>query len=120
MKPISRLLLLAATVAAAACADLTAPTDGSGAVVLRLTIPDGGAGAVLVTIRGGPIDSITSADRELLWLETGDREYGLIVRGALADGATIELWVPDRAQAAAYAATVAQMVPAGTYQRAAP
>lgn len=109
-----------ATAAGIAChSDLTGPAapSGPGAVELRLTVPQDGEGALVIAVSGGPLDSVSAAGWEIAWLESGPNTYGVLLSGALRDGATLELWVPDRAQAAAYVATVTQAVTSDTYQR---
>ena len=111
--------LALATAAGVAChSDLMGPThaSGPGAVELRLTAPRTGDGALVIAVTGGPVDSVSSAGLDVAWLESAPNTYGVLVRGVLQDGATLALWVPDRAQAAAYVATVTQ-VSSDTYQR---
>lgn len=115
----SRVLALAATVAAIACADLVGPTPlrGPGPVNFRLTIPHQGDGALLITVAGGPLDSVTAVGVEVAWMETAHDEVGVLVRGVLRDGAIVRLWVPERGIADGYVATIAQAVDLVSYQR---
>jgi hypothetical protein len=114
-----RVLALATAVGVACHSDLMGPipTNGPGAVALRLTIPHAGEGALVIAVSGGPLDSVRAAGLDIAWLESAPNTYGVLLRGALQDGATLELWVPDRAQAAAYVATVTQAVRGDTYER---
>ncbi len=93
--------------------------SGPGVVALRLSMPHGGPGALMISVSGGPVDSIFAVHRDLdiAWLETGPNTYGVLVRGPLRDGLTIRLAVPDRAQAAGYLATITQAVDGASYQR---
>ena len=114
---IARALLAGAI---AAChSDLTGPglPSGPGAVELRLTIPHAGEGALVIAVTGGQLDSVRAAGLDIAWLESAPNTYGVLLRGALRDGATLELWVPDRALAAAYVATVTQAAGGDTYER---
>lgn len=121
----NRTLLARALVALAivACDSEPLATDhlatGPGAVVLRLTVPHTGPGALVITVSGGPVDSISTArgDLDIAWLESAPNTYGVLVRGPLRDGLTIRLSVPDRAQAAEYHATITQAANGESYER---
>ena len=93
-----------------ACAgdQISGPVDrrSPGRIELRLTMPRSGNGALLVTLHGGPIDSVTSPDLDLATLESAAAEYHVLVRGKLRAGAIVRLWVPD--SAVAYGATIEQ------------
>lgn len=115
MRPVLRSMWLAAAVAAVACADVASP-KGPGPVSLRLTLPPDGGEAVLVAISGGPVDSVTAAGLDALWLKTGVDEYALLLRGALRDVADVRLWVPDPEYALTYVAVVTQAI-GHDYQR---
>jgi len=71
----------------------------------------------VIAVSGGPVDSVTAAGLDIAWLESAPDTYGVLLRGALRDGATLELWVPDRAQAAAYVVRVTQVAEGTSYQR---
>lgn len=116
-----RVLALATAVGVACHSDLTGPIPpvGPGALEMRLTVPHTGDVALVIAVTGGPLDSVTAPGCEVAWLESTPDTYGVLVRGALRDGATLELWVPDRAQAAAYVARVTQAVEGDSYQRVA-
>ena len=72
----------------------------------------------MIAVTGGPVDSVSAVGLDVAWLESAPNTYGVLLRGALKDGATLELWVPDRALAAAYVAMVTQAVSSDTYQPA--
>jgi hypothetical protein len=95
------------------------PATGPGTVALRLTVPRAGPGALVISVSGGPVDSISTArgDLDIAWLESAPNTYGVLVRGPLRDGLTIRLSVPDRAQAAGYLATITQAVDGESYER---
>ena len=120
MKRLVRFLGISAAIAGAGCqtdriAGPALPREPA-ALELRFTIPQTGNAALLIAVRGGPVDSVTSTTLELASLQTTS-EYGVLVRGALYDGASVRLWVPDPGQVAAYVATVTQAVSAGYEQR---
>lgn len=114
----SRVLALAAMASAMACADPAGPTppSGPGPVDFRLTIPHAGDGALLITVAGGPVDSVTAAGADVAWLETAHDQVGVLVDGDLRDGAIVRLWVPEREIADAYVATITQVVDGRSYE----
>lgn len=93
------------------------PTKGPGALQLRLTTPNGDDGALLLSISGGPIDSITSPQLEIAALEMARGEFRVLIRGPIRGGAVARLWVPDRGDRSAYVFTVVEAVGRTSYAR---
>ena len=93
------------------------PARGPGALEIRLVTPNAEDGALLLTLSGGPVDSITSAAFEIVSLESAPREYRVLVRGAIHSGTVARLWVPERENQSAYVASVAEAVGRASYAR---
>jgi len=90
--------------------------EGPGVLELRISIPHAGASALLITIGGGPVDSLTS-DLDALLLASTVTEQRAILRGTMQGVATIRLWVPDVAHLPDYTASVLQAVDGTTYEQ---
>ena len=93
----SRLAFTVAALLVIACSSdqIAGPRRAPGFVALRLSVPQERSGALLVMLRGGVIDSVTSAELGLALLATAPAEYSLLARGELHEGAIVRLWVPD-------------------------
>ena len=101
------LLLPGLVLAMGGCVD---PAAGSNAgaleVVLHSSRPDDGA--VLLSVDGGPIDSIGSAGYRL-YSARFRGQLRVIVSGDLRPGPIARLWIPDGRLRQAYAAMVRQV-----------
>ena len=117
------MLLLAA--AAAACGDTASAPDGTGggassSMALVLDAPDERTGALLLSISGGPVDSVVGVDGMSVTAEIAAGETQLVIVGSLPrSGVAARVYVPQGA-AADYRAVVLQAADAVSYQRRAP
>ena len=100
------------------------PTEpAGGALTVSLTTPNAGDGAVLLTVGGGQIDSVTAVRAADEIYHTGPTQgvgsVRVLVRGAIAAGPLVRVWVPDRGAVGSYYVLIEQAAAAGTYaQRA--
>jgi hypothetical protein len=88
-----------------------------GPLDLQMVTPSANDGAALLTISGGPIDSVTSSRFEVSAFQVSADTYRVLVRGPIHTGSVFRVWVPDRAALSAYAGVVEQVVDARTYTR---
>jgi hypothetical protein len=73
-------------------------------------------GAVLLTVVGGPVDSVSAlAGYEVLQARTPSSTRA-IVYGAIGDGPLLRVWVPNASLAAQYSVRVDEGARRGTYE----
>jgi hypothetical protein len=97
--------------------DRVAGLDGPGALELRLVSLNSDDGAIVVSLRGGPIDSITGIGIEAAAVEFTPGAFTLLLRGTIRSGAIARVWVPEVGDAAAYDVAVVQAASRDTYVR---
>ena len=117
-----RILAAAALSAIAACQmddKITGPDParGPGALEVQLATPNADDGALLLTLSGGPVDSVTSGTFEVAALETAAGAYRVLIRGPIHGGAVARLWVPERGDRSAYVVSVTEAVGRTSYAR---
>lgn len=116
MKAPLRLLTVAcigALVPLSGCSNNTGP---SGAILsVTLSSPHGDDGAVLLTITGGPVDSVEAVGSAVYTARSGTGPLKLIVTGDLGGEPIARIHVPDHRHAPFYTATVLQVAARGTY-----
>jgi hypothetical protein len=96
----------------AGCSNNTGPT--AAALNLSLSSPNADDGAVLLTISGGPVDSVEAVGYGVYMARPGAETVRLIVTGELASGTIARIHVPDSRQMSSYSAKILQ-VAARTY-----
>lgn len=116
MKASLRLLTvacIAALVPLSGCSNNTGP---SGAILsVTFSGPHGDDGAVLLTITGGPVDSVEAVGYAVYTARSGTGPLKVIVTGDLGGGPIARLHVPDHRHAPFYTATVVQVAARRTY-----
>jgi hypothetical protein len=107
-------LLLAGVTTLAACAhDTSGPTAGTLAV--NLASPNNDDGAVLLTVSGGPIDSVASPGHQIYSARLDSSTLRLIVTGNVASGTIATIYLADMRLASNYSATVNQVAARESY-----
>lgn len=104
---------IASLVLMSGCSNNTGPT--AGALNVSLSSPRDDDGAVLLTISGGPVDSIESVGFRLYSARAPADTVKLIVTGNLRSGAIARIHIPDIRQAARYSARIGQVAARTTY-----
>lgn len=114
-------VLIAGT--AVGCGGPAAAPAGSGpssSLALVLDAPDDRTGALLLSITGGPVDSVGSAGGTSVATEAAAGETQAVITGSLPDGGVVaRLYVPE-ADAARYRVMVLQAADAASFERRAP
>lgn len=104
--------LLAAFVVA--CSDDTnSPT--AGAMNLNLATPNSDDGGLLITLTGGPIDSVVATSGQVYSAKVDPNSFRVIIAGDLAAGTIARIYLPDVRRAGGYSATVTQAAARGSY-----
>ncbi len=115
MRRVLRLLIVPGLAGAlsAGCSNNIEPI--SGALNVSLSSPHEDDGAVLVSISGGPIDSVESTGYRIYSARAAADTVKLIVTGRLTSGTIARLHIPDSKYATAYVAQVAQVAARRTF-----
>jgi hypothetical protein len=114
VSPGSHLLRLAFALSLTGCSTEPLPPTAA-ALNLQFATPAGDDGAVLLTIAGGPVDSV-EAPGFLLHLDR--REAGItrvIVLGDIKSGRLARIHVPDERQTSRYTAVINQVAARRSY-----
>jgi hypothetical protein len=114
MKRFGALLGLATAVVLATCGDPAGPTAGW----LRVTLSGPGTdhAGLLLTVSGGPIDSVRTGFPTLYFSRSGEEAMRVIVGGAGVSGLVLEISVPDVGAISDYRAQLEQIAgPVGTF-----
>ena len=120
---VAGVLLLAAAVTA--CGETASAPGGTGggvssSMALVLDAPDEQTGALLLSISGGPVDSVVGVDGMSVTAGITAGETQLVIAGSLPrSGIAARIYVPQGA-AADYRAVVLQAADAVSYERRAP
>jgi hypothetical protein len=93
--------------------EYTGPVAGT--LNLSLTSAQGAQGAVLVTVTGGPVDTVEAVGYELYSARVDASTLRVIVVGELGSGTVAQIRIPDNRQASQYRATVSQVALRSTY-----
>lgn len=112
----SRLLTLAGllgVVPITACSNSTGPT--AVALNVRLSGPNTDDGAVLLTISGGPVDSVEAVGYTVYTARAGAETLRLIVTGDLGPGPIARIHVPDGRHVSRYSVSIGQVAARVTY-----
>ena len=97
----------------AGCSNNTGPT--AGALNVSLTSPNTDDGAVLLTISGGPVDSVEAIGYTLYTAPAGPNTLRLIATGNVGSGTIARIHVPDARQASRYVTSIDQVAARSTY-----
>lgn len=89
-----------------ACSPSTGPTAGT--LDVSLSTPFANDGALLLTISGGPVDSVEAAGSRVYSSRPDERTLLLILAGGIRAGTIARLHIPDTRQASSYVASVSQ------------
>lgn len=96
-----------------ACSPNTGPTAGT--LDLQLSTPYADDGAVLLTVSGGPVDSVEAAGSRVYLSRPDEATLLLIVAGDLHAGTIGRLHIPDTRQAPGYTVVVSQVAARSSY-----
>jgi hypothetical protein len=105
--------VVAALILLAACSGGTGPTAGT--LSVSLSTPHLDDGAVLLTISGGPVDSVEAAGHRVYSSQPDANTLRLILAGALGSGTVALIHVPDTRQVARYTLVLSQAAARSTY-----
>jgi hypothetical protein len=94
------------------CSNNTGPT--AGVLNLSLSSPHTDDGAVLLSITGGPIDSVEAVGYAVYTARIG-LTLRLIVTGDIGPGPVARIHIPDGRQASRYTAAIGQVAARETY-----
>jgi hypothetical protein len=97
---------MAAVLVLAGCGGGTEPT--AGALKVNLVTPYADDGGILLTISGGPIDSVEGLGNRLYTYRVDANSLRVIIAGELAPGTVALIRVPDTREASQYSAVVSQ------------
>jgi hypothetical protein len=97
----------------AGCSGGTGPTAGM--LSVNLTTPRTDDGGLLLTISGGPVDSIEAAGHRLYYSRPEANTVHFILAGEIASGTIARIHVPDTRQAFQYTALVGQVAARSSY-----
>jgi hypothetical protein len=95
------------------CSNSTGPT--AAALNVSLSTPNTDDGAVLMTISGGPVDSVEAVGYTVYTARQGPETLRLIVTGDLGSGPLARIHVPDSRLTSRYSARVSQVASRATY-----
>ena len=118
---LAALLLAGAALARGDSSSAPAGAGGPAAsFALVLEAPDDRTGALLLSISGGPVDSVVAAAGTSLATEIAAGETQAVITGSLPNGGVVaRLYVPE-ADAAGYRVVVLQAADAASFERRAP
>ena len=89
---------------------------GPGFLAVVLDSPNNNTGALLVTISGGPVDSVQANQLTFRTAEIATNQHQVIVAGSVRDASVIfRFWIPDLGDMADYRATLEQAAARGLY-----
>ncbi len=109
-----RALALSAVVMLASCGEELPPgppppPSGPGFLRVLLQTPRSNDGALLITLSGGPLDSLRVSQTTLLTAPPGVNDQQLIIAGDVRAGVVLRFWVPERTNVADYRAVLNQV-----------
>ncbi len=109
--PYLRALALGLIVMLASCGGPSGPPpppSGPGFLRVLLETPRSDDGALLITLSGGPLDSLRVSQATLLTAPPGDDQQ-VIIAGDVRAGVVLRFWVPERADVANYRVVLNQV-----------
>ncbi len=110
-----RRVLVAFALTLAACAADVAPAPVGGLLPIMLDAPRDTDGAIIITVSGGPIDSVTAAPGYDITSNTDASGVHILVVGPMASGTLAQIHVADMAHAGQYVASVEQIADGTTF-----
>ena len=93
--------------------DGTGPASGT--LDVDLTSPNTDDGAVLLTIAGGPVESIEALVGATYKAKIDENTLRVVVTGSVTSGTIARLHIADMSQAARYSAAISQVAVRSTY-----
>ena len=94
------------------CSNNTGPV--AGALNVNVSSPQHDDGALMLSVYGGPVDSVESVGFPVYSIRAAD-SVKFIVTGSLGSGAVARIHIPDGRQASRYSAKVSQVAARGSY-----
>lgn len=94
------------------CSNNTDPV--AGALNVNISSPHLDDGAFMLSVYGGPVDSVESVGFTIYSLRTAD-SVKFIVTGSLGSGRVARIHIPDGRQASRYAAKISQVAARVSY-----
>jgi len=91
------------------------PPSGPGFLQVLLETPRSNDGALLITLSGGPLDSLRVSQAKLLTAPPGVNDQQVIIAGDVRAGAVLRFWVPERGNVANYRAVLDQVATRRSY-----
>ncbi len=92
------------------------PPSGPGFLQLLLETPRTNDGALLITLSGGPLDSLrVTQTTTLLTAPPGVNDQQVIIAGDVRAGVVLRFWVPERTNVLGYRAVLDQVATRGDY-----
>jgi len=108
---------IAAIVALGAACGGDGPTGPvAGPIELVLASPNSDDGAVLLTVSGGPMDSVAAVGYTTFSAPLSGTSAKVVVVGSVVSGTVARVWVPDRSKTAQYSVTLVEVAARGSYQ----
>ena len=114
MTNLKAVMHLSLVLAPAACSNSTGPTAG----ILKVTVasPFQDDGAILLSVYGGPVDSVESVGYPIYSARVADT-LKIIVTGNLNSGVLARMHIPDAREGSRYNAHIDQVAARQTYAR---
>ncbi len=81
---------------------------GPGLLAVVLDTPNSNDGALLVTLTGGPVDSLRGGQLRVISSDAGPTQRRVIVSGLVRTGKVLRFWVPERGDVDNYTAILEQ------------
>jgi hypothetical protein len=106
-------MLLLSLMLTSCSGDGTGPAGGT--LDVNLTSPNTDDGAILLTIAGGPVESVEAVVGATYKAKVDENTLRVVVTGNLTSGTIARLHVADMSQAARYSAAVIQVAVRSTY-----
>jgi hypothetical protein len=97
----------------AGCSNNTGPT--AAALTVSLSSPNGDDGAVLLTVSGGPVDSVEAVGYRVYTAQVSAETLRVIITGSISSGPVARIHVPDSRQVSRYSAEIGQVATRVTY-----
>ena len=94
------------------CSNNTGPV--AGAMNVNVSSPQHDDGALMLSVYGGPVDSVESVGFPIYSIRAAD-SVKFIVTGSLGSGAVARIHIPDGWQASRYSAIVSQVAARVSY-----
>jgi hypothetical protein len=94
------------------CSNNTGPD--AGVLNVNVSSPHPDDGALMLSVYGGPVDSVESVGFPVFSVRTSD-SVKFIVTGSLGSGAVARIHIPDGRQASRYTAVVSQVAARMSY-----